>query len=191
MVGLAPCGDNDCYVVGDPTRMVRGVVSLPSPTPKAEQTLQAQGDGLDADSAMEEGEEIPESDYAGSGANPYYASLWVDTVDHSVRRMESRNGVVVILGPYVSYERVSVPKWWSIEEPGKRPVRFDVEGVIEVNAPAAAFSKTWLMAPVNEAQPSDGGSASIKEALPAVSGSAPADVDDAPPESDYDSPDAH
>ena len=58
-------------------------------------------------------------------------------------------GVRIVLGPYVSFERLIVPQWWSIEEPGKRPVRFEVEGVTEVNAPAAAFSKTWLMAPVS------------------------------------------
>ena len=38
--------------------------------------------------------------------------------------------------------------FWTSEEPGKREVRFAVEGVVEVNAPAAAFSRNWLMAPL-------------------------------------------
>jgi hypothetical protein len=80
--------------------------------------------------------------------------------------MESRDGVRVILGPYASFERLTVPQWWSIEEPGKRPVRFDVEGVIEVNAPAAAFSRSWLMAPVSEAPPAADGPASTTTAPP-------------------------
>jgi len=89
-----------------------------------------------------------------------------------------------------SFERLRVPKWWSIEEPGKRPVRFEVEGVIEVNAPAAAFTKTWLMAPVNEAPPKGDGTASIMEATPSVSSGAPADPPSAST-ADYDSPDLH
>ena len=74
---------------------------------------------------------------------------------------------------------------------GKRPVRFEVEGVIEVNAPAAAFTKTWLMAPVNEAPPKGEGSASIMEATPSVSSGAPASPPGAPAADDYDSPDFH
>ncbi len=184
LVGLAPCGDNDCYVIGDPTRAVRRSVARTPAETKAETKT--------ADPALEESEDSAMSRPAVPRvrATRYFPSLWVDTVDHSIRRMESRDGVRVVLGPYVSFERLRVPKWWSIEEPGKRPVRFEVEGVIEVNAPAAAFSKTWLMAPVNEAPPRGEGAASIMEATPSVSSGAPADPPSAPA-ADYDSPDLH
>jgi hypothetical protein len=186
LVGLAPCGDYDCYVIGDPTRAVRGVPMRSEAEPQA--GLEGEEAGLESS----EDREAFDDDDMGLEAGPpkFFASLWVDTVDYSVRQLESRAGVRIVLGPYVSFERLKVPQWWSIEEPGKRPVRFEVAGVIEVNAPAAAFSKTWLMAPVNEAPPKGDGTASIKEAAPAVSGDAPADVSSAPAD-DYDSPDLH
>lgn len=164
LVGLAPCGDNDCYVIGDPTRAVR------RPPARAKAELQTQPEGTDPDETQnpepgeasgddsaaqpgEPGEEDATAEAAEPRAGEFFATLWVDTVDHTIHRVDSRDGVRVILGPYASFERLRVPKWWSIEEPGKRPVRFDVEAVIEVNAPAAAFSKSWLMAPVAEAPP--------------------------------------
>lgn len=167
LMGLAPCGENDCYVIGDPTRAVR----RPRLAPPVDDVLgedvdidasadaSGNGDNSNSESTTEQkaenakpAEAVVEEDEAG-GPTEYFASLWVDTVDHRVRQIESRDGVRVVLGPYVSFERLSVPSWWSIEEPGKRPVRFEVEGVIEVNAPAAAFSKAWLMAPVTGPDP--------------------------------------
>lgn len=144
-IGLAPCGELDCYVLGDPTRAVaRPNMKVAKKTLAVEQPP--------ATAAASDAAEEPQGEAAlQQGAPEYFSSLWVDTVDHSVRQLQSATGVKVVLGPYVSFERLSVPKWWTIEEPGKRIVRFEVEGAVEVNAPAAAFSKTWLMAPVVEA----------------------------------------
>lgn len=128
LVGLAPCGDFDCFVIGDPERAVSRPMALrPANTERAEETP------------------MP----ANHEREPF-ASIWVDTEDFSVRQIESASGAKVVLGPYVSFEKLSVPLWWSIEEVGKRVVRFEVESVVEVNAPASAFSKAWLMTPAPE-----------------------------------------
>lgn len=139
VVGLAPCGDYDCFVIGDPAR----AVTRPAPwlDPKPAET----------EAAMEGEEQF--ATFEPAAAPDPVASIWVDTDDFSVRQIESGTGAKVVLGPYVSFEKLSVPQWWSIEEPGKRVVRFEVEGVVEVNAPASAFSKAWLMAPDHGTNP--------------------------------------
>lgn len=135
IVGLAPCGDYDCFVIGDPERAVaRPLAWWPAKAAPEQQSDQEQG-ALDQLPIHESGPPDP------------VASLWVDTDDYSVRQIESRSGAKIVLGPYVTFEKLSVPLWWSIEEPGKRVVRFEVEGVVEVNAAASAFSKAWLMTP--------------------------------------------
>lgn len=195
-LGLAPCGENDCYVIGDPKRAVR------RPRLAAPALIDDQGDGqadadeplavADVDNAPGTGSEAeletdppiqlpPPADPqdAADAPDEFFASLWVDTVDHMVRQIETRDGVRIVLGPYVSFERLSVPQWWSIEEPGKRPVRFEVEGVIEVNAPAAAFSMTWLMAPVLGVNPEP--PAPVEAAPPGPDGAPQPDPSTIPP----------
>lgn len=172
LIGLAPCGDDDCYVIGDPERAVRKP-PMPEKAGEADEMKAADAPPADErlarleDEVHEDGFELQPDPQAAMQQT--FASLWVDTTDYNVRAVESREGVRVTLGPYVRFERVSVPKWWSIDEPGKREVRFDVEGVVEVNAPAAAFSKSWLMAPVIEdtpPPPDEGVSSASPEPLP-------------------------
>ncbi len=189
LLGLAPCGDHDCYVIGDPMRAIQrprvaaemkaqAEAAEAAQAAKAEQEQEAADepiaqDAIDATTAMDmnssdvaEGNEDEGNDFASAPAptpahdfvvdepDPYHPSLWVDTEDHNIRRLETSEGVIITLGPYVKFEHVTVPRFWSIQEPGKREVRFEVEGVVEVNAPAAAFSKTWLMAPlIQDAEP--------------------------------------
>ena len=138
IVGLAPCGKYDCFVIGDPER----AVTRPGMPPVAKP-------------AVDESDTQPER----------APSLWVDTDDFNVRQIESMSGAKIVLGPYVSFERLSVPQWWSIEEAGKRIVRFEVDSVVEVNAPASAFSKAWLMTPDHETVP---GAPSAEERLPST-----------------------
>jgi len=133
-IGLAPCGENDCYVIGDPTRAVRKPRFVPAAEADAETAAAQASDEAHAEER-------------------FFPALWVDTVDHQIRAVESRAGVRVTLGPYVKFEQQLVPLWWTIDEPGKRQVRFEVEGCVEVNAPAAAFSKSWLMTPGIEDRP--------------------------------------
>ncbi len=167
LVGLAPCGESDCYVIGDPTRAVRR--PLVRVVVDEDEDVDGDLDGenevviegvADEAGSKPEPEDKPAksreaSEEQGPAEDQYFATLWVDTVKHQVRRIESRDGVRVVLGPYVSFEHLKAPLWWSIEEPGKRPVRFEVDSVVEVNAPAAAFSKTWLMAPVTGPTPEE------------------------------------
>ena len=138
IVGLAPCGKYDCFVIGDPERAVTRLGMPPVAKP-----------------AVDESDPQPER----------APSLWVDTDDFNVRQIESMSGAKIVLGPYVSFERLSVPQWWSIEEAGKRIVRFEVDSVVEVNAPAAAFSKAWLMTPDHETVP---GAPGAEERLPST-----------------------
>ncbi|MCP4039249.1 MAG: hypothetical protein GY733_20080 [bacterium] len=178
LIGLAPCGENDCYVIGDPKRSVRRLAAVvpeaavvveeavESAAEEAEQGLVtfAQDAALaaeQADEAQEEEDDFGDSQQAR--AEQFFPTLWVDSEDHNVRAVESRTGVRLTLGPYVKFEHLSVPHWWTITEPGKREVRFEVEGVVEVNAAAAAFSKSWLMAPMIEGPPHEGEAPATEE----------------------------
>ena len=151
LLGLAPCGEYDCYVIGDPVRAIRRPLALP----ESESVTGIEEAGAD-DFRLDIRVVDPPAE-AGAGGDAIEAAatqpnLWVDTAGHNVRRLEDGDGVVVTIGPYVKFEHLTVPRFWTIEEPGKREVRFEVEGVVEVNAPAAAFSKSWLMAPLGGAQ---------------------------------------
>ncbi|MBW2275826.1 MAG: hypothetical protein JRG96_21405 [Deltaproteobacteria bacterium] len=131
VVGLAPCGENECFMLGRPPGESRGA-SLEA----------ALAEGLTP--GFEDPEEL-------SPALPT-ASVWVDVESFEIREMSSSSGVRVLLGPTASYDSLRVPRWWVIAEPGKRPVRFEVHTVMPVNAPASVFSRSWLMAPVLPAE---------------------------------------
>ena len=61
--------------------------------------------------------------------------------------MQSKSGVDVVLGPFVSFEAVRFPESIMIQEPGREPVHLDIRKVTPVNAPAADFRRAWLLAP--------------------------------------------
>jgi hypothetical protein len=82
-----------------------------------------------------------------------YAAIWVDLVTFEPRRIDLRSGVQVWLGPVATFDKVQVPSWIRIVEPGKRPATFDVMAVSPVDAPAAAFSRSWLERPIEAAPP--------------------------------------
>jgi hypothetical protein len=184
LIGLAPCGDDDCFVLGDPVRSVRNPIlaeeasieesNEASSTEGLEEELV--GDELEGEDSTRETEESPSGAYQGvpysrPQAPEHFATIWVQTSDFAVRRVELSDGTKVELGPYVSFEKVMVPKWWAIEEIGKRPVRFEVDGVVAVNAPASAFSQAWLLAPVTP---------SLRPSAPDSDPAGPAGVDAGP-----------
>lgn len=173
-IGLATCGDQDCFVIGDPR------LSAPPPKPDwlltgdevgeladgdviddpldpvdalsgGEYALAAElgdeGDGmLDGGASLElEGPELLVSEEA------LLPRLWVDTRDLQVRRIDRANGVFTIFGPVVSFEKLRVPAWFEIHEPGQEPIRFDVDRAVKVNAPPQAFSRSWVFAPIEPA----------------------------------------
>jgi hypothetical protein len=74
-------------------------------------------------------------------------SIWVDTESLELAAIVERGGVRVRLGPSAQFDKVRMPQWLLIEEPGRRPTRLEVQRVAPVNAPANAFSDDWLLAP--------------------------------------------
>lgn len=131
---LAPCGDSLCYVLGDPAR----VPPPPPPTPEGRAESEVNPEALSEDE-----EATPEFELE-TGPVP---SVWVDQLTFEIVRIESRSGVVVDFGPVVDFDGVRFPDSITVREPGREPVRFDILAVTPVNAPAAGFSRAWLLAP--------------------------------------------
>jgi hypothetical protein len=152
-IGLAPCGDEDCFVIGDPRLDAR------PPSPPEGSRDGATGDGavvedplagIDDDGGSAGGGAVrplsgPTLDLPGEGLIP---RLWVSTRDLQVRRIDRRSGVFVIFGPMKHFEKLVVPAWFEIHEPGAQPIRFEVERALSVNAAPKAFSRKWVFAPV-------------------------------------------
>jgi len=64
------------------------------------------------------------------------------------RRIDRADGVFMIVGPMVAFEKLRVPAWLEIHEPEAEPIRFEIDSAVAVNAPPKAFSRTWLTTPV-------------------------------------------
>lgn len=135
LLGLAPCGEQDCFVFGDP-RLAQGAMNA-SGSAGSGGTLtgpsffgSAFGGGLGGSVG---------GDLGGM------ARFWVDTKELQVRRIDRDNGVFMLFGPMVSFAKIKVPAWLEVHEPGAEPVRFEVERAVQVNAPPTAFSQQWLM----------------------------------------------
>lgn len=169
VIGLATCGDQDCFVIGDPR--------LAAPLPQREADFFVlEGDGVLLDPLGMEGDEyalaadilVGPEDERGAGRgddevlegpelsipeDTLLPRLWVDTEDLQVRRIDRASGVFTIFGPVVSFDRLMVPAWFEIHEPGAEPIRFEVDRAVQVNAPPTAFSRKWLLAPVGDGPP--------------------------------------
>lgn len=193
MIGLAPCGDLDCFVLGDPRLAaplpdVFFAASADSVEPsEADEVLAdplAEPDGAYALAATLDGEADLEGDAllagAGSGAlqgpelgiaeDAVLPRLWVDTEALQVRRIDRASGVYTVFGPVVAFDRLQVPAWFEIHDPGAEPIRFEVDRAVQVNAPAQAFSRSWVFAPV---VPTGGDGAPDAEAPGRAAGSRP------------------
>lgn len=165
-IGLAPCGDQDCFVIGDPR------LAAPLLEPAAESNLpggDALGDPLadqiaEAPAVYEEariaGEDGASLSQAGLGSllkgpelmlgdGALLPRIWVDTTDLQIRRIDQEGGVFTIFGPIVSFERLMIPAWFEVHEPGADPIRFEIGRAVQVNAPPQAFSREWLLAPID------------------------------------------
>lgn len=166
-IGLATCGDADCFVIGDP----RLAAPLPRPEtapdglgdPLAEPMDDAASEAALAGPSLAPPEEATAQADGGrrrvgpGGGRPGIAEdarlprVWVDTRELQVRRIDRANGVFTIFGPIVSFEKVMVPAWFEVHEPGAETVRFEIDRAVAVNAPPTAFSRKWLFAPVETA----------------------------------------
>lgn len=153
-IGLAPCGEKNCYVLGDPGRVVAPPRFDPE-TPAEESNA--------SDPLVEE----PSLPGTHLGA---FSTIWVDIESFEVMRIESQEGVKTTLGPIFESSSIRAPSWILIEEPGQTHVRFDVTRVTAVNAPAVAFGSSWLLAPTGVTQPPTG------PAQPATGAAQPARV---------------
>jgi len=167
-IGLAPCGKKVCYIVGDPAR-------VPPPPPLSEEELEAlakaemeaaeAGGGLlpagerrfpsggagEASVATESGypgeaatEETTVED-ASAGDSGHPPAIWIETENFEIVRVDSREGVIVELGPIIVFGDVRFPHWLTVQEPGREVVRLDFLQVVPVNAPAAVFKRSWLL----------------------------------------------
>jgi hypothetical protein len=139
LVGLAPCEEHDCYVVGDPARVA-------PPQVDEEGNRGQDPGGMGVSSAVGGGETALLDDRVLAFPSQRPATLWIDMEGFDVRRMRLDDGVRVLFGPYVMFERVRVPSWLQVEEE-RGSVRFEVVDVTPVNAPASAFGEDWLLAP--------------------------------------------
>ena len=151
LVGLAPCGDLDCYVFGDPARAV------PRPPYPPIRGVDEQGKGQDDEPEdlaarvrfSDGGTLLDERNEADSNGTPIgVPTLWVDLDSYDIRRLASRSGVLVTFGPPAVFGDLRVPSWILIEEPDKLTVKFNVLRATPVNAPANAFDEEWLDAVV-------------------------------------------
>jgi len=182
-IGLARCDQDDCYVIGDPAlapppfeppvpenealefeafdfaldASLESVASEDLDEPPASDELPA-SDEPPASEELPASDEPPASDELLASDKLLVldgprATIWVDLLTFEPKRIALQDGVTVGFGPPAAFDRVQLPSWIRIEEPGKRPVTFDVVAVSPVDAPAAAFSISWLQRPIQAASP--------------------------------------
>jgi hypothetical protein len=166
-IGLAPCGEQDCFVIGDRRLAAPLPTALVEPTgdeldvlddPLSSRSVDAgpvRGPGEAGDDVAGEREFAEESGATGPLTGPSLAlptseaiaRLWVDTKELQVRRIDRASGVFIVFGPMKSFEKLRVPAWFEIHDPDSKTFRFEVDRAVAVNAPPQAFSQKWLMAP--------------------------------------------
>lgn len=153
LIGLAPCGELDCYVFGDPDLAVPELHSLPG------DALATEGDAEPGGALGNAGVDPTADERSGGGgtlellparapARPV-ARLWVDTESLQIQRIDRTSGESMQLGPLVRFERLMIPAWLEIVAPGEPPIRFDVRRAVRVNAAPQAFNPSWLYSPID------------------------------------------
>ena len=146
-IGLAPCGESDCFVIGDPR------LEAPLVAPAA-QDARLEDLGLDVDGSNSDLRRPGEnSELIGRDMNQDFVDgrlprFWVDTDELQVQRIDRSDGVFVIFGPVASFEKIKVPSWYEIYDPEEAfPMRFEIQRAVHVNAPPKAFDRSWLIPP--------------------------------------------
>jgi len=161
-IGIAPCGDADCYVFGDPELAAPVVHRIHVSLPDKENEADALGgdpmgvgtrreeDSSDVSAATRRGTLALEASRESTGP---VARLWVDTESLQIQRIDRTSGESMVLGPMVRFDRLMVPAWLEILQPGRPPIHFDVKRAIRVNANPQAFNPTWLYSPIDPIDP--------------------------------------
>ena len=146
-IGFAPCGDDDCLVIGDPRLAAPRIAAPPvvqDPSDASEEGSEDVPDRLDplAGRVFEPVAPL----LGGELADQWLPRFWVDAESLEVRRIDRGDGVFVIFGPMARFDRIEVPGWIEIHEAGRpSPIRFEVDRAVQVNAPAKAFNRSWLI----------------------------------------------
>jgi hypothetical protein len=138
-IGLAPCGDEDCLLIGDEDRRI------PRPDPRSVRGLEDRPIDAGTGITFETGASLVDPSLQPA-TSTVWPRVWVETRTYEIRGFDDAQGSHVRLGPLVSFGNLRVPSWISIEEPGRVTARFDVVNASQVVAPAAAFSREWLFA---------------------------------------------
>lgn len=149
-IGLAPCGDEDCLLIGDRDRQI--------PRPEPPTVAGSDAESGDAEPSAGIVFETGAGTIEPGGAVPdrpdtIWPRVWVETRSYEIRGFDDALGSHVRLGPIVSFGKLRVPSWISVEEPGRVTARFDVTAAGQVVAPASAFSREWLFAVPDPAEP--------------------------------------
>lgn len=160
-IGVAPCGELDCYVFGDPALAAPAIHRLP--TSGVDAADAAAADELDpaderARDAVSGRRGMLEIEPTIEPGRPI-ARLWVDTETLQIQRIDRDSGESLQLGPIVRFERLMVPAWLEIQRPGEPTIHFDVKRAVRVNATPQAFNPSWLYSPIDPADPTASGSA--------------------------------
>ena len=161
-IGVAPCGELDCYVFGDPA-LAAPAVRRP-PMGGAAGASRA-SDGSDAMEAVDEPLALEPARAPGRPV----ARLWADTETLQIQRIDRDSGESLQLGPLVRFERLMVPAWLEIQRPGEPTIHFDVKRAVRVNATPQAFNPSWLYSPIDPADPIAPGGAPPALASPSPS----------------------
>ena len=119
LVGLAPCGPENCYVLGDPNRV----------PPMLEEAVVS--------------EAAPPAARSKRGLGSF-GSLWVEKENFQVRRMRSPGGTKVEFGAEADFGKIAVPAWFEVREPGRDPVRFEIQAVSKSRRSPAEFTVEWV-----------------------------------------------
>ncbi|HEB91520.1 MAG TPA: hypothetical protein ENI85_18235 [Deltaproteobacteria bacterium] len=169
-IGIAPCGEQDCFVIGDPRLAVRSADATDDGSteatvlddPLAGTTGEADPGGQPMGTVPDESTESgalsgpllrgvrgeASTDDDGAPEQRLIPRLWVDMQRLQVRRIDRAGGVFTVFGPMIHFDKLEVPAWFEIHEPGAQTIRFEVDRAVAVNAPPQAFSRKWLFAPV-------------------------------------------
>jgi hypothetical protein len=150
VVGLTECDESDCFVIGDKSREISRREPPKLPGLEGYDPPEEDADDLDLESESAPG---PAMSAPGPGVDEVpSARIWpnvmVDVGSYEVRAIETAAGVRIQLGPIAVFDKLRVPAWILIHEPGRAPARFDVVRASQVNAPASAFKQSWLLSPV-------------------------------------------
>lgn len=142
-IGLAPCGDEDCLLIGDEDRRI------PRPDPRGVRGVDEESSAAGSGLTLEPAPVVPQP-----APGTVWPRVWVETRTYEIRGYDDALGAHVRLGPLVSFGKLRVPSWISVEEPGRVTARFEVVNASQVVAPASAFSREWLFATPDGPSPS-------------------------------------